>query len=267
MGRVWVLEAMGVMSRLCWSWIVALVLLAVPVLATPSLPPAAPLQPPSQEEAQAIFRTAYDGRLTYDPDFPGFESEVSVRYQQQVYQGRVLVYPDGRVLVLNINREDVKQLVANELQEVATHRARVPFEVLHGDRTFEWVGTDANGAIAIRERQQGQEVASYKVRDGRIVQVNRPIGAANVTVDALATIRPPEGYITTEYQAAFRDAATGELQEVREVRDYYMKVSKYYLLHRRTIREGRNEAELRQKALPDISIIFTGVHALPEIPA
>ncbi|MEO1131429.1 MAG: DUF3386 family protein [Cyanobacteria bacterium J06639_1] len=228
----------------------------VPAIAAVSFSENAPVA----GSALDLFRTAYESRNTWDDDFPGYESEVSVRYEGQVYLGRVEVYPDGRVDILNLENPDVQQLIKTELASVYQQRTRVPFAAEHGASAFEWVSRDR--PTVIRERAPNSDI-TYRVQDGKIVGEDRTRGGEAISTDVLGFIQPAGGYVATDFRVTERDPATRALLAQREYRDYYMKISKYYLLHRRTIRQSEG-APLMPKALPDISLIFSAVHALPE---
>jgi len=151
--------------------------------------------PAAAVDPEALFRSAYDRRYTWDTDFPGYWVEVSVRYNQDIYHGLATVKPDFSVEVANMNsltdadNAAVAELVKNELQMEAIHRQSIPFEHRHGQSRFELEGQDSSGAWQIREL--GDTMSSrYKVQDQKIVQVNRTLGDLAVTVDSLGFERP-----------------------------------------------------------------------------
>lgn len=200
-----------------------------------STPQAAAVDP------EALFRSAYSKRYTWDPGFPGYWVEVSVRYKQDIYHGLATVKPDLSVEVANVNsltdadNAAVAELIKNQLQMEVIHRRSVPFEQLHGQSRFELEGRDQSGAWQIREL--GDAMSSrYKIQDQKIIQVNRMMEDVAVTVDTLGFERPPEGYMAAHFQTTFRNPETGELLEMEDIRDSHTKVGKYYLLTNRSIR-------------------------------
>jgi hypothetical protein len=210
--------------------------------------------------AEEAFRAAYDYRYTWDEDFPGYSAEVSTNYKEELDQGIVRVNPNLSVEVANIERDDLRELIENQLRMEVIHRRRVPFEELHGGNSFELAGTDESGTLTIREVGD-EEDSVYKVRNDVIMQVNRTFGDVAVTVDTIGTIRPPEGYLVTHFQTEFRDAETGEIIEKQDVRDFYEKIGSYYLLTNRTIRKteaGNPERQL----VPDVYMRFNDVQPL-----
>jgi hypothetical protein len=192
-------------------------------------------------DPERLFRSAYSKRYTWDPDFPGYWVEVSVRYNQDIYHGLATVKPDLSVEVANMNsltdahNATVAELVKNELQMEVIHRRSLPFEQLHGQSQFELEGQDQTRAWQIRELGDGIS-SYYKIQDQKIIQVNRMMEDVAVTVDTLGFERPPEGYMAAHFQTTFRNPETGEDLEMEDVRDSHTKVGKYYLLTNRSIR-------------------------------
>ena len=185
--------------------------------------------------ARDVFRIAYENRYTWDEQFPGYTAIMSVNDDGEIYQGMVRVKPDLSVEVINIENPDIRMLLENQLKMEVIHRRRVPFDKMHRNNSFLLVGTDDAGASIVKE--VGDEMDSYyKVKDGTIAQVNRRFDDnIAVTVDTLGTNETPDGYLTSHFQATFRDALTGEILEQDDVRDIHEKIGNYYVLTNRTI--------------------------------
>ncbi|MGQ4649129.1 DUF3386 family protein [Lyngbya aestuarii] len=207
--------------------------------------------------ASAAFKEAYENRYTWDEKFPGYSAEVSINEQGELDQGIIRVEPDLSVEVLNIDREDVRQLIANQLKMEVIHRRRIPFEQRHDPNSFELEGTDESGALKIREVADKSK-SQYKVKDQVITQVNRLLGDVAVTVDTLGIAKNPEGYVVTHFQTSFRDPQTGEVLEKLDVRDFHEKIGSYYLLTNRTIRKI-TQGNPEDKLVPDILIRFNDI--------
>ena len=216
----------------------------------------------SNFEARELFQTAFANRYLDAADFPGYEAEVSVKYDHQIYQGRVLVNPDYHIDIYNIARNDARNYALEQLTQAHAQHRPVPFEVLHGNSNFTFVGTGASGLSRVEEH--GPDVdASYLIQNDCIMEVTRHFEDVDVTVTTLATIQPAAGYLPTEYREVIRDRTTGKVLSARDFRDYYMKVSKYFLLHRRLLREADSLELLNGKPIDETAIIITGVDAIP----
>lgn len=220
--------------------------------------------PPTSQEtlARNTFQAAYENRYTWDEEFPGFVAEVSVIYEGIPYHGLVKVNPDFSVEVINVNLEEVRELIANQLKMEVIHRRRIPFDNLHGEANFNLEGTDETGALKIRE-ESSQMNSSYQVKDNVIMQVNRQFGEIAVTVDTLGTTQTSEGYLVVQFQTTFRDPKTGEVLEREDVRDFYQKVGNYRLLAYRAIRSSE-DGNLDDKLVPDITLALNSFQPLPK---
>ncbi|HEY9850278.1 MAG TPA: DUF3386 family protein [Leptolyngbyaceae cyanobacterium] len=212
------------------------------------------------QSASDAFRTAYENRYTWDEDFPGYSAEVSINYQGQLDQGIVRVKPDLTVEAIDIDRDEAREFVVNQLKMEVIHRRRVPFDKIHEPDSFQLEGKDTSGAWKIRE--VGDEMNShYKVKNNMITQVNRVMGEVAVTVNTIGTAKTPEGYLVTHFQTIIRDAETNEVLEKEDVRDFHEKIGKYYLLTNREIRT--TEAENPDaKLVPDTLVRFNDVQPL-----
>ncbi|MGK7912884.1 MAG: DUF3386 family protein [Synechococcus sp.] len=217
---------------------------------------------PNSLNARELFETAFSNRYVDGPDFPGYEAEVSVTYNRQIYQGRVRVQPDYRVDIFNMAREDARNYALEQLNQAHAQHQPISFDAVHGSSDFRLVSTDAFGISEIEEH--GPDIdASYRIQQGRIVDVTRHIGDFDVEVTTSASIHPAAGYLPTEYREVVRDRTTNEVISARDFRDYYMKVSQYFLLHRRLMREADSLEELSGKPVDETAIIITGIDAIP----
>ena len=131
----------------------------------------------------------------------------------------------------------MSQLVKDQLQMEIIHRKHVAFGDRHAQDTYVLAGTDTEGSFEIQETGNNGE-SRYKVRDNKIVQVNRTLGGMAVTVDSLDFITPPEGYLTKHFQTTFRDPEAKEVLLTQDVTDFHEKIGNYYLLSNRTIRNS-----------------------------
>ena len=214
---------------------------------------------PDQRSAEDIFAQAYAKRYTWDNQFPGYQAEVSVNYQGQLYHGLVEVKPDFQVAVRQIDNPEVSELITNHLKMETIHRRRVSFEQRHSQDTYSLESSDRDGVFVIREVGPSGE-ARYKVQDNKITQVNRRLGAVAVTVDSLGFISPPEGNLVNHFRTTFRDPDSGDVLGVEEVEDFHEKIGNYYLLTSRKIRSS----EPNQSGAPDETLIrFDDVQPLP----
>ena len=178
--------------------------------------------------ARDRFRSAYENRYTWDENFPGYTTQVELKQGDEVYTGTIKVDQDLSVEVTGIEDEKVQESVYNHLRDVITHRKRSSFEKAHGKSSFSLGDEDATGAVEILVK--GDSMGSnYKIRGTEICQVSRVMGPIAFVINTSDSLDTGEGYISTGYNAIFRDSKTNDLKGKREFKETYEKFGNYYL--------------------------------------
>lgn len=180
------------------------------------------------------FRTAYENRYTWDSDFPGYTTKLELKQGDETYTGEIKVNSDLSVEVSGIKDEKVAESIYNHMRDVITHRKRNTFEKAHGKSTFTLGEEDSTGAVAILVK--GDSMGSnYKIRGKEICQVSRVMGPMAFVINTNKSLDTGEGYISTGYNAIFRDAKTNDLKARREFAESYEKLGQYYVPKHQTI--------------------------------
>ena len=188
----------------------------------------------STSKAQEIFRAAYENRYTWNDNFPGYQAQLELRQGEEVYQAQVKVNGDLTVEVSDIDDEQVKESLYNQMRDIVTHRKRKSFDQAHGKNRFSLGEEDATGAVEIKV--EGDSMGSnYKVRGKEISQVSRVMGPIAFTINTAESLDTGEGYIATKYNAIFRDPKTDELKEKREFEEEYANIGGYYIPTRQRV--------------------------------
>ena len=182
----------------------------------------------SGEVARDRFRAAYENRYTWDENFPGYKTKVELKQGDEIYTGNITVNRDLSVEVTGIADEKVHESVYNHLRDVITHRKRSSFEQAHGKSTFSLGEEDSTGAreILVKGDSMG---SNYKIRGAEICQVSRVMGPIAFVINTNDSLDTGEGYISTGYNAIFRDSKTNEFKGKREFKETYEKFGNYYL--------------------------------------
>ncbi|MCC0177515.1 DUF3386 domain-containing protein [Waterburya agarophytonicola K14] len=188
----------------------------------------------SDNTARDRFRAAYENRYTWDSDFPGYTTKLELKQGEEIYTADIKVNSDLTVEVTGIEDEKVAESVYNHMRDVITHRKRNTFENAHGKSTFTMGESDASGAVEILV--QGDSMGSnYKIRGTEICQVSRVMGPMAFVINTNESLDTGEGYISTGYNAIFRDSKTNDLKTKREFDESYEKFDKYYVPKHQTI--------------------------------
>jgi len=187
-----------------------------------------------QTSARELFRSAYENRYTWDEHFPGYSADVEIKQGDEVYKGKVRINGDLTVEVTGIEDEKVSESVYNQIRDIVTHRKRSQFEKAHGKNEFSLGEADPTGAVEILVKGDAMG-SNYKVRGTEICQVSRVMGPMAFTINTNESLDTGEGYVSTGYNAIFRDAKTGNLKTKREFEETYEKVGNYYVMTRQVV--------------------------------
>jgi len=144
------------------------------------------------------------------------------------YAADIKVNSDLTVEVTGIEDEKVSESVYNHMRDVITHRKRNTFEKAHGKNTFTMGEEDVSGAVEILVK--GDSMGSnYKIRGTEICQVSRVMGPMAFVINTNESLDTGEGYISTGYNAIFRDSKTNNLKAKREFNESYEQLDSYYV--------------------------------------
>lgn len=198
------------------------------------------------KSARELFQAAYEHRYTWDENFPGYSADVEIKQGDEVYSGKVRINGDLSVEVTGIEDEKVQESVYNQMRDIVTHRKRSSFEKAHGKSEFNLGEEDSTGAVEILVKGDAMG-SNYKIRGTEICQVSRVMGPMAFTINTKESLDTGEGYVSTGYNAIFRNSKTGDLMGKREFEDTFEKVGDYYVMTRQVVHaiegEGRTTTE------------------------
>ncbi|MEL6552495.1 MAG: DUF3386 domain-containing protein [Cyanobacteria bacterium J06621_11] len=206
-----------------------------------------------QVSAREMVQAAYENRYTWDKNFPGYTTDVTLKLGEDAFSGTARVNPDLSAEVFDVEDDTANKVIKNQLWEVAIHRVSRPFEKSHGENTFKIDGTDDNGAtkIAVGGKAEGD---AYKVKDNEFVMVHRHIHGVVVTINTSGSYDTGSGYLSRTYDSVYHDPKTGELKQGRsEFTDDYTQVGDYTVLAKRTVTSADG---------PDMEIAFSNIELL-----
>ncbi|NEQ99261.1 MAG: DUF3386 domain-containing protein [Cyanothece sp. SIO2G6] len=198
-----------------------------------------------QVSAQELFRAAYENRYTWDQSFPGYTAEVTYTNGDVVTTGKITVSADLKPTV-EVEDEEAKKAIHNQLFEVAIHRIRRSFEDTHGKNTFSYGESDASDPQGTTKIVMGGKATGdhYKLRNNEVCLVHRHIHGVVVTINTFSSHDTGEGYLSHTYDAIYHDPQTGEQKGgYSTFEDNYTKVGNYHILNQRVI---KTEGEVDQ---------------------
>lgn len=191
-----------------------------------------------QVSAQELFRAAYENRYTWDQNFPGYTAEVTYTNGDVVTTGKITVSADLKPAV-EVEDEEAKKAIHNQLFEVAIHRIRRSFEDTHGKNTFSYGESDASDPQGTTKIVMGGKATGdhYKLRNNEVCLVHRHIHGVVVTINTFSSHDTGEGYLSHTYDSIYHDPQTGEQKGgYSTFEDNYTKVGNYHILSQRVIK-------------------------------
>jgi hypothetical protein len=193
----------------------------------------------TESTARDLFRSAYENRYTWDENFPGYTADVQLVQGSETYTGKVQVKSDFSVEVTGISDEQAKETIYTQLRDVITHRKRASFEQAHSKHEFSLGESDPNGAIEILVKGDAMG-SNYKVRDNQICQVSRVMGRMAFTINTKSCLDTGSGYVSSAYDAVFRNPETQELLNKMDFEDTYDRIGDYYIMSKQVVHSLEN---------------------------
>jgi hypothetical protein len=212
----------------------------------------------TQISARDLFRAAYENRYTWDQHFPGYSADVTYTHNGQTYAGQVKVGADLKPTVTGVDDEAAQKAIHGQLFEVAIHRVRRGFEETHGQNTFSYGETLADGAVEILMGGKA-EGDKYHVRNNEVSMVHRHIHGVVVTIHTFSSHDTGSGYLSHRYNSVYHDPKTGEQKGgLSNFEDSYEPMGGYYILSRRHIETiFDSETDVQEFLFSNIALIKT----------
>lgn len=185
--------------------------------------------------ARDLVKAAYENRYTWDKNFPGYKTDVTLKLGGETFTGTAQVNKDLSAEVFGVEDETAQKVIKNQLWEVAIHRVSRPFEKTHGDNTFSVEEETDDGAmkIAVGGKAEGD---AYKVKDNEFTMVHRHMHGVVVTINTQSSYDTGSGYLSRTYDSVYHDPKTGEQKQgLSKFTDDYTQVGDYTILEKRTV--------------------------------
>ena len=194
-------------------------------------------------EASAVLQGARNNREVLSLDFPGFRSKLTVSFDGQVFKGTCTFRLPGNVQV-SIQGNEVPPRVTATVRSMLMHRApssrMSPQEARFGESDESPLGRE----VLLSDPSQ----SAYRIKDGRILQVDRVLGRPRLVLTVLETQTTESGrYLPRHVFAVRMDPDTGSVLEAWTYISEFQRVGGEYLpKSRHVIRafEGRTTALL-----------------------
>lgn len=203
--------------------------------------------------ARDLVKAAYENRYTWDKNFPGYTTDVTLKLGDETFTGTAKVNKDLSAEVFDVEDDTAQKVIKNQLWEVAIHRVSRPFEKTHGENTFSIDGEAEDGAtkIAVGGKAEGD---AYKVKNNEFTMVHRHIHGVVVTINTQSSYDTGSGYLSHTYDSVYHDPKTGEQKQgLSKFTDDYTQVGGYTILEKRTVKSEDG---------PDMEISFSNIELM-----
>ncbi len=172
-----------------------------------------------------LFKTAYENRYTWEPDFSGYAGKCSWTDGQNEINGSFNLGQDLKAVVKGIDDEKINKAISSQLWEVAIHRVRRSFEQTHGKNTFTFGEQNELGAeVIVGGKNKGDK---YMVKNNIVTMVHRHIHGNLIVINTEDVLHTGEGYLSKSYSSQYFDPISKKhLREKNFYRDEFLPLKK-----------------------------------------
>lgn len=205
----------------------------------------------NQPQAHAALRAAHESGYRFPADFAGFSADVQIDHDGAVQAGRVTLRSPREIEIDLDADEETLGWLRQELGSMAGHRWPTPYAESDGRWTLtleEGAGHPLGDLIRVHDDPFG---SSYRLRDGRISQVNRQMGPTRFSINIHEHTGTADGHtLPAVFTVAFWDTARGRLSRADEYLDRYVEVDGVQLpAERRILRVDDDGISVRKLTL------------------
>lgn len=189
-------------------------------------------------QAYALLKEAHDARQVWPEDFAGFSAEVVFNDNGQIVIGK-LSYEQKAGVNLTIEglSQESKTWLLNQLNSTLSHRRGGDFAKRDGANPITF-GEDDKKPTGRLVMLNDSLNSSYRVRDGKVVDVTRTIAGERFTISVLETTSVENNkYLPRHFTVTYFDAKTGSIKRTESFSDTHTKLNNiWFPTQRRVIR-------------------------------
>ena len=174
--------------------------------------------------ARTLLRQAFENTARWQPDFKGFTATLRVNDGGKETSGTVTVKGPREVSV-EISDADLQKWGENQIGMMAVHRYPRNFEDSDGKYALT-LGADIDHPLGARITIHGDGMqSSYRIKSGRITQINRKMPHIGFTINIEDSATTAEGkFLTTRYSVYYYAPKDGTLTNVECFTDTHTRV-------------------------------------------
>lgn len=211
----------------------------------------------NQSQAHAALQAAHERGYRFPANFAGFSADLRIERDGAVQTGRITLRSPREIEIDLAADEETLGWLRQELGSLAGHRWPTPYAESDGRWTLtleENAGHPLGDLIRVHDDPFN---SSYRLRDGRIAQVNRQMGPTRFSINIHEQTRTADGRtLPAVFTVAFWDTAQGRLSRTDEYLDRYVEVDGVQLpAERRILRVEDDGISVRKLTLSEYTLL------------
>ncbi len=180
-------------------------------------------------KAREMLKQASDQTYRWPGDFKGFSADLLVEEAGKISKGRVEI-KSARDVTVSLDDEGLQKWAEGTIGMIAVHRSPRSFEEGDGRYALTFGEPDQHPlGQAVHIHGDGMN-SYYRVKDGRIQQVNRRGERMCFTINVEDALKTPDGKtLTSRYTVYYFSPKDGQLSDVESYTDEPALVDGVYL--------------------------------------
>ena len=143
------------------------------------------------------FEVAYNNRYTWPQNFSGYKGNCFFSKDDRTYEGQFSINKNFKVILNNIENEEIVKLISSQLFEVTIHRVKRDFKKVHSENNFQLICEDEKGIeMLVLGKSAGDK---YRIKENKINMVYRKIHGLIVEIFVEEFIDTGLGFLTKKY--------------------------------------------------------------------
>lgn len=198
--------------------------------------------------ARALLEGAFEKTERWPKGFAGFTTDILINTNGSECKGRVEITP-GKEAQIHIDDEALLPWAKNQIGMMAVHRGYRSFEESDGKYALTLGEGTASHPLGQLVHINGDGMNShYRIRDGRIMQINRTMGQLRFTINIQDSMVTENGkHLTTHYVVYYFSAQDSSIIKVEGFRDRHVTMNGTYLpKQRQVLTSDKGEVVVRQ---------------------
>jgi hypothetical protein len=185
-------------------------------------------------EARDLLKRAYETTYRWNKEFKGFKADLEVTVNGKSFIGDLEVRLPDQVNV-SLPDPEISRWAEGQIEMMAVHRGHRVFDSSDGKHTLTLGEQDAHPLGRLVQIHGDGLNTRYRVKENRIVQINRNMGPVRFTINVQDAIKTSDGKNLNTRYVVYYFTPKGDLKQVESFNDDPEIVDGTYLPGRRRI--------------------------------